>query len=90
MFPQRVRERVHLKEFSLISPVIESSEVFSAIETAIPSEEIAAAVGKTDSREERQRKLPAQLVVCLVIAMSLWSSNSMQTVLKQLVNGLST
>jgi len=35
------------------------------------------------------RKLPSQLVVCLVIAMSLWSSDSMGTVLKNLVNGLS-
>ena len=81
---------MHLKEFSFISPVIESAEVFSAIETAIPPDAITEAVGKTDSREERQRKLPSQLVVCLVIAMSLWSSDSMQTVLKKLVNGLST
>lgn len=78
------------KEFSFICPVLESAEVFSAIETAIPPDAIARAVGKTDSREERQRKLPSQLVVCLVIAMSLWSSDSMQTVLKKLVNGLST
>ena len=33
--------------------------------------------------------LPSQLVVCLVIAMSLWSSDSMETVLRNLVNGLS-
>ena len=33
------------------------------------------------------RKLPSQLVVSLVIAMSLWSSDSMATVLKNLVNG---
>ena len=81
---------MHLKEFSFISPVIEAAEVFSAIETAIPADAIAQAVGKTDSVEERQRKLPSHLVVCLVVAMSLWSSNSMQTVLKNLVNGLST
>ncbi len=56
----------------------------------IPPDAIAEAVGKTDSQEERQRKLPSQLVVSLVIAMSLWSSDSMQTVLKKLVNGLST
>ncbi len=37
--------------------------------------------------EERKRKLPSSLVVCLVIAMSLWSSDSMGTVLKNLVNG---
>ncbi len=33
--------------------------LFSAIETAIPSEEIAAAVGKTDSREERSWQTPS-------------------------------
>lgn len=44
---------------------------------------------KSDSLEERRRKLRSQLVVCLVIAMSLWSSDSMETVLKNLVNGLS-
>lgn len=70
--------------------MIEAAEVFSAIETAIPADAIAQAVGKTDSVEERQRKLPSHLVICLVVAMSLWSSNSMQTVLKNLVNGLST
>src|SRR4028118_2139936 len=35
------------------------------------------------------RKLPSSLVICLVIAMSLWSSDSMGSVLKNLVNGLS-
>jgi len=65
---------VHLKEFSFISPVIESSEVFRAIETAIPSDAIEQAIGKTNSQQERQRKLPSQLVITLVIAMSLWPS----------------
>jgi hypothetical protein len=40
-------------------------------------------------REKRKRKLPSSLVVCLVIAMSLWSNDSMSCVLKNLVNGLS-
>jgi Insertion element 4 transposase N-terminal/Transposase DDE domain len=80
---------VHLKEFSFTSPVIESSEVFRAIETAIPSDAIKQAIGKTNSQQERQRKLPSHLVISLVIAMSLWSSVSMRTVLKNLVNGLS-
>lgn len=35
------------------------------------------------------RKLPSELVVSLVIAMNLWSLDSMRTVLKNLVNGLS-
>lgn len=80
---------MQLKEFSLISPVIESADVFTAIETAIPLEVIEQTIGTTKAIEERKRKLPSQLVVCLVIAMSLWSSESMTTVLKNLVNGLS-
>lgn len=80
---------MQIKEFSFISPVIESALVFKAIGTVIPLDAIAQAVSNTDSVEERKRKLPSQLVVCLVIAMSLWSSDSMTTVLKNLVNGLS-
>jgi Insertion element 4 transposase N-terminal/Transposase DDE domain len=80
---------MQLKEFSLISPVIESSHVFKAIETAIPMEVIEQTIGETKVREERVRKLPSSLVVCLVIAMSLWSNDSMSGVLKNLVNGLS-
>jgi len=80
---------VQLKEFSLIDPVIESTDVFRAIETVIPPEAIEQTVGSTEAKEERKRKLPSSLVVCLVIAMSLWSNDSMGTVLKNLVNGLS-
>ena len=63
---------MHLKEFSVISPVIQSAEVFRAIETVISPNAIEQTLGKTKSIEERKRKLPSQLVVCLVIAMSLW------------------
>lgn len=80
---------MQLKEFSLISPVIESADVFQAIETVICRHVIEQTLGHTNSVEERKRKLPSQLVVCLVIGISLWSSDSMGTVLKNLVNGLS-
>ncbi len=80
---------MQLKEFSLIAPVIESADVFQAIETVIAPEVIEQALGDTSRVEERKRKLPSQLVVSLVIAMSLWSSDSMGSVLKNLVNGLS-
>jgi hypothetical protein len=66
---------MQLKEFSLGSQAIESGEVLKAIETTIPSETIEQALGQTDSRETRRRKLPSHLVVCLVIAMSIWSSD---------------
>ena len=81
---------MQLKEFSLVSLLIESGEVLKAIETAIPGEAIEQVLGQTDSREMRKRKLRSHLVVCLVIAMSIWSSDSMRTVLKNLVQGLRT
>jgi len=81
---------MQLKEFSFISPVIESGEVLTAIETVIPPEAIEQAIGKTNSLEKRNRVLPSHLVVCLVIAMSLWSKDSIRSVLKNLVDGLGT
>jgi Insertion element 4 transposase N-terminal/Transposase DDE domain len=79
---------VQLKEFSLINPKLEASLVFQAIQTVISPEIIDQELEKSNRVEKRQRKLPASLVVCLVIAMSFWSSDSMATVLKNLVNGL--
>ena len=80
---------MQLKEFSLIDPKLEASSVFQAIETVIQPKMIEEALEKTRSFESRQRKLTSSLVVCLVIAMSIWSLDSMATVLQNLVNGLS-
>jgi hypothetical protein len=49
---------MQIKEFSLITPVIEAASVFKALETAIPSAAIQQAIDKTHSQQERQRKLP--------------------------------
>ncbi|NMF63863.1 IS4 family transposase [Brasilonema octagenarum UFV-E1] len=80
---------MQLKEFSVISSAIESGTVLKALETAIHAQAITQAIADTDSNEERKRGLPTHLVICLVIAMSLWSKASMRTVLKNLVDGLS-
>jgi hypothetical protein len=80
---------MHLREFTFISPSIETGQVFKAIESAIPTTVIDQVIAKSASRGQRQRKLPAHLVVCLVIAMSLWSKAAMRDVLKNLVDGLS-
>ena len=48
---------------------------------------IASSIAKTKVEEKRHRQEPAQLVVCLVIAMSLWSKDSVD-VLKNLIDGL--
>lgn len=76
------------KKLLLESPKLKSSEIFKAIEIAIPSTEIEAAILKTKVREKRHRALPSQLVVCLIVAMSLWSKDSMRDVLKNLIDGL--
>lgn len=68
---------------------IQSSDVLKAIETAIPAETISEAIANSQAQEERKRSLPAELVISLVIAMSLWSRDSMRDVLKNLVDGLS-
>jgi hypothetical protein len=44
---------MQLKEFSLISPLIESVKVFRAIETVIPPDAIEQTLGQTKSVEER-------------------------------------
>lgn len=49
---------MQLKEFSFISPVIEATLVFKAIETVISPDVIAQTLGNTNSVEERKRKLP--------------------------------
>ncbi|MBD2346268.1 transposase domain-containing protein [Anabaena subtropica FACHB-260] len=80
---------MQLKEFSLISPAIESGTVLKALKKAIRAEAIEQAIADTQSNQERKRALPSHLVICLVIGMSLWSKASMRTVLKNLVDGLS-
>jgi hypothetical protein len=72
-----------------VSPEIQNADLLKAIEMAIPATAIEQAIAKTQSEEERKRSLPAQLVVSLVIAMSLWSKDSMRDVLKNLIDGLS-
>lgn len=80
---------MHLREFTLISPSIEAGQVFKAIESAIPPEIIHEVIAKSKRQTQRQRKLPAHLTVCLVIAFSFWSKAAMRDVLKNLVDGLS-
>ena len=88
MSAERPLAGMQLKEFSLISPVVESGAVLKALETAIPTVAIEQAISETEALEQRKRALPSHLVVCLLIAMSLWSKASMKTVLKNLVDGL--
>jgi hypothetical protein len=85
----RSEKLVQLKDFSLITPTLEAELIFKAIEIVISPSVIRQTLSETGGCEERSRKLPSGLVVCLVIAMNLWSLDAMGDVLKNLVNGLS-
>ncbi len=50
---------------------------------------ITEAIAETKSQEKRHRLLPTHLIIALVIALSLWSKDSVGDVLKNLVQGLS-
>jgi Insertion element 4 transposase N-terminal len=78
-----------LKDLSLMSQKIPSNELLKALETAIPATEIEKAIARSNVNEERNRSLPAHLMVCLLVAMSLWSRDSMRDVLKNLIDGMS-
>jgi len=80
---------MQLKELNLTTPKISPSEILQALAIAIPSETIEAAIEKTQSQRVRQRRLPTHLIVALIIAMSLWSKDSIEDVLKNLVHGFS-
>lgn len=80
---------MQLKQLSLISPKISPEVILQAIALAIPSETIKTAIESTHSQRQRNRMLPTHLVVALIIAMSLWSKDSIEDVLQNLVHGLS-
>lgn len=68
---------------------MEAGEVWKALETVIPEATMQQAIEATQSQAERQRRLPTDLVVALVIGMSLWSQESIVDVLKNLADGWS-
>ena len=57
---------MHIKDFSLVPFDVQSGDVLKAIETAIPAEAISKAIANTQTKEERKRLLPAELVVTQV------------------------
>jgi hypothetical protein len=79
---------VPYKKILLESSNLKISEIFKAIKIATPSTEIEAAILKIKAKEKPHRALASQLVVCLIIAVSLCSIDSMQNLLKNLIYGL--
>ena len=78
-----------LPPFTLISPKIQAGEIFPALELIMSHQAITEAIAETNSQEKRHRLLPTHLVIALVIALSLWSKDSVGDVLKNLVQGIS-
>jgi Insertion element 4 transposase N-terminal len=80
---------MQLSEFTLTAASVEPEEVFKALATVIPPETISQAIETTQSQAERTRRLPTELVISVVMAMSLWSNDSIVDVLKNLADGWS-
>lgn len=79
-----------LVNFEVIYSCITTRQVLMALEKVIPSQTITSAISSTNSQGKRQRILPTQVVVALVIAMSFWSSYSIVDVFKNLIHGFSS
>jgi Insertion element 4 transposase N-terminal len=62
----------------------------TALELIMSEGAIEEEIAETNSQEKRNRLFPTHLIIALIIALSLWSKDSLVDVLKNLVQGLST
>ena len=79
---------MQLPKLTLVPPKIQSGDLFPALELVMSSKALEEAIASTDSQEKRKRILPTYVIVALVIAMNLWSADSIIDVFKNLVAGL--
>ena len=77
-----------LRHLSLVSPALQSDQLFQALASALPIDKIKQTIKETGTREQRSRLLPSHLVVCLIISFSFWSRDSARAILKNLLEGL--
>src|SRR5688572_9969183 len=61
--------------------------LLDAVRAAIPDAALQAAIAATGTRERRRRVLPTALVVTLVVAMGLWTAESIRHALVAVVDG---
>src|SRR6266487_3863443 len=61
--------------------------LLEAVRAAIPDGAVQAAIEATGTRERRRRLLPTGLVVTLVVAMGLWTAESVRHALAAVVDG---
>lgn len=80
---------MELLPLTLITPKIQASEIFPALELIMSHQAITEAIAETNSQEKRHRLLPTHLIIALIIALNFWSKDSIVDVLKNLVQGLS-
>ncbi len=81
---------MQIPKLTLITPKIQSGELFPALELVMESKALEEAIASTDSQEKRKRILPTYVVIALVIGMNLWSADSIIDVFKNLVAGLAS
>ena len=79
---------MQLPKLTLVPPKIQSGDLFPALELVMDSKAFSQAIAETKSQEKRKRILPTYVIVALVIAMNLWSADSIIDVFKNLVAGL--
>ncbi len=80
---------MQLPKLTLVPPKIQSGDLFPVLELVMDSKAFSQAIAETKSQEKRKRALPTYVIVALVIAMNLWSADSIIDVFKNLVAGLS-
>jgi len=81
---------MQLPKLTLVPPKIQSGDLFPALELVMNSQDLEQAIAETQSQEKRKRILPTYVIVALVIAMNLWSADSIIDVFKNLVSGLAS
>jgi hypothetical protein len=70
------------------APHLADLPLLEALQLALPERALDEAVAATGAQERRRRRLPARLVVALVVAMGLWARAGLREVLANLVEGL--
>src|SRR5438045_4664517 len=61
--------------------------LLAALRAALPDDVVQAAIEATGTRERRRRVLPTALIVTLVVAMGLWTAESIRHALAAVVDG---
>lgn len=68
--------------------MLEPERIGKALNEIIPLSTIEKAISQTNSEQKRDRVLPTNIIILLVISLNIWSTDSVVDVLKNLVTGL--